>query len=119
MNESMYNKYGGFEAVNKIVHCLYEKITVSDILKPYFKNVDMQRLMGHQIKFFSSIMGGPINYDDKQLSIVHSRLNISHEAFVEVAELLEESLEDCAVAQSDIKIVLAIVENIKPLIVQN
>jgi len=119
MADSMYERYGGFETVSKIVHGLYEKISKSDILLPYFENIDMQQLMNHQTKFFSSIMGGPIHYDDSQLTEVHRRLNITHEAFSEIAELLEEVLEDFSVLQEDIDTLLALVADMKPQIVQN
>lgn len=119
MPESMYDRYGGFETVSKIVHGLYEKIARSELLTPFFEHVDMQQLMSHQTKFFSSIMGGPISYDGRQLNEVHRRLNISNEAFTEVAELLEEVLEDFDVMQEDIDTLLAIVADAKPQIVQN
>ena len=119
MTESMYDKYGGFETVSKIVHGLYEKIARSDVLQPYFENVDMQQLMSHQTKFFSSIMGGPIHYDARQLTEVHRYLKITHEAFTEVAELLEEVLEDFDVTQEDIDTLLVLVAELKPQIVQS
>jgi len=118
MTESMYDKYGGFETVSKIVHGLYEKIATSEILKPYFEDVDMQQLMNHQTKFFSSLMGGPIAYDGKQLSKVHELLGITHEAFNELAELFEEVLEDFDVSQDDINTLLTIIADAKPQIVQ-
>ena len=78
----------------------------------------MQRLMNHQAQFFSAIMGGPVNYDDRQLGKIHTRLNISDEAFCEVAELLEEVLEDFDFMQEDIDTLLNIVTEAKSQIVQ-
>ena len=118
MTESMYDKYGGFETVSKIVHGLYEKISSSEILQPYFEGVDMQRLMNHQTQFFSSIMGGPVSYEGNQLEKIHQRLNITDEAFAEVAELLEEVFEDFGVEQDDIAALMNIVGGAKPQIVQ-
>jgi len=118
MTVNLYDKYGGFETVSKIVHGLYEKIATSEILKPYFEDVDMQRLMSHQTVFFCSIMGGPVQYDASQLTDVHRDLNISEEAFAEVAELFEEVLEDFSVDQQDIDTLMSIVGSVKPQIVQ-
>ena len=118
ITESLYDKYGGFETISKIVHGLYEKIAISEMLQPYFEGVDLQSLMNHQTQFFSAIMGGPVSYDNQRLNNVHSRLNISDEAFKEVAELLEEVLEDFDVSQDDIDIILNIVTEVKPQIVQ-
>jgi len=118
MTINIYDKYGGFETVSKIVHGLYEKVATSEILKPYFENVDMQSLMSHQTIFFSSIMGGPVQYDASKLTGVHRDLNISDEAFAEVAELFEEVLEDFSVHQQDIDSLMSIVASVKPQIVQ-
>lgn len=118
MTQSMYDKYGGFETISKIVHGLYEKIEASETLQAYFKNVDMQRLMHHQTIFFSSIMGGPIKYDHQQLKKIHAPFNISQAAFTEVIELLEEVLEDFQVIQDDIDTLLTLVKDTQPQIVQ-
>ncbi|MFK5947502.1 MAG: group 1 truncated hemoglobin [Methylococcales bacterium] len=118
MTINLYDKYGGFETVSKIVHGLYEKITASEVLQPYFDNVDIQKLMNHQTKFFSSIMGGPVQYDATQLTEVHQNLHITEEAFIEFSELLEEVLEDFDVLQQDIDTLLAIVVAVKLQIVQ-
>ncbi len=118
MEQSLYDKYGGFESVGKIVHALYEKISESELLAPYFKNTDMKRLMNHQTQFFSSIMGGPVSYEDGQLEKIHRRLNVTEEAFGEVAELLEEVLEDFEMEEGDIETIMGIVEGAKPQIVQ-
>lgn len=117
MKTSMYDKYGGVEIISKVVHSLYEKIALSTILSPYFKEVDMARLMNHQILFFSSIMGGPVVYDGSQLSKIHHRLHISDVAFYELANLFEEVLEDFNFSAEDITILLNIVTQAKPQIV--
>ena len=118
MTASMYDKYGGFETVSKIVHGLYEKIAASEILQPYFENTDMQRLMNHQTQFFSSIMGGPVTYESNQLEKIHQRLNITDDAFAEVAELLEEVFEDFGVEENDIATLMKIVGDTKAQVVQ-
>ena len=118
MKDSLYDKYGGFETVSKIVHGLYEKISESELLEPYFKNIDMNRLMNHQTQFFSSIMGGPVTYEDGQLERIHRRLNVTEEAFAEVAELLEEVLEDFEMEEEDVETLMDIVASSKPKIVQ-
>jgi hemoglobin len=61
---TLYDKYGGFATVNKLVQALYVKIVESEILAPYFDDIDMQKLMDHQTKFFSGILGGRLNTQD-------------------------------------------------------
>ncbi|MGH8556168.1 MAG: group I truncated hemoglobin [Methylococcales bacterium] len=106
MSQSLYDKYGGFSAVSKIVHEFYRRVQESDLLIPYFSNADMDRLINHQIRFFSTLMGGPVIYDVAQIDEIHKRLNISPVAFDEVLDLLQESLEDSGVAVEDSEAVL-------------
>lgn len=106
MEQNLYDKYGGFSTVSKIVHEFYRRVLESGLLAPYFENADMRRLMDHQIQFFSTLLGGPATYDGDQLDNVHKRLNISEAAFDEVLDLLEEVLEDAGVADVDVVTIL-------------
>ena len=116
--ESLYNKYGGFEAVSKIVHGFYDKVLMSEILKPYFEGMNTQRLIDHQTRFFCDIMGGPIAFEGRTLAEVHRGKSITEDAFAEMAELLEETLEDHGVEDGDVNALMMIVEDLKDQIVQ-
>ncbi|RLA55582.1 MAG: hypothetical protein DRQ65_04205 [Gammaproteobacteria bacterium] len=115
--ESLYNKYGGFETVSKVVRSLYEKILVSDTFKPYFEDVDTQRVMDHQTKFFCDIMGGPVAFEGKTLAEIHTGMNISNEAYTELSKLLEETFKDYGVDAGDINTIMTIVADLKDQIV--
>jgi hemoglobin len=101
MAQTLYDKYGGFSTISKIVHDLYKKVQASDILSPYFEKVDMSNLINHQIQFFSTLLGGPVTYDIRQIDEIHKRLNITDEAFQDVIDLLSESLEDAGMDNTD------------------
>ena len=103
-------KYGGFASVSKIVMLFYDKALDSDILGPYFENVDMRRLIDHQTKFIASLLGGPASYTNEALRTVHAHLDISDQAMSEMTMLLEETLEDFDVEAADIA---AIIDEIK------
>jgi hemoglobin len=102
MPESMFKRYGGFATVSRIVSDFYGRTRESDVLNPYFDNVDMSVLIDHQTKFIASLMGGPASYSDEHLRRVHRRLGISEEAFSEMGQLLRETLEDHDVDDTDI-----------------
>ena len=110
---TLYDKYGGFATVSKLVQLFYEKISESEELAPYFEGVDIQQLMDHQTKFFSDILGGPVKYTGNELKVVHSAMGITKDAFAEVAELLEETLEDMGVEEDDIETIMGIVGGVK------
>jgi hemoglobin len=58
---TLYDKYGGFASVNKLVQAFYGKISESENLAPYFEGVDTQKLMDHQTKFFLVFWAGRLN----------------------------------------------------------
>jgi len=75
MAQSMFERYGGFSVVSRIVSSFYDRVLDSDNLAPYFEGTDMRRQIDHQSKFISSLMGGPASYSNDQLERSHERLN--------------------------------------------
>ena len=106
---TLFEKYGGFSTVSKIVHQFYRDVLASSTLKPYFNGVDMPKLIDHQTKFISHALGGPAEYTGRSLEVSHRHLNITKEAFEEVAEILQDTLEDVGMEDDDIKAVMGIV----------
>jgi len=103
MAATMFQRYGGFTQVSRMISALYDKILDSPNLEPFFENVDMRRLMDHQTKFFASLMGGPASYSNEELERAHARLGIDRISFEEMVSLLQETLEDFDVEESDIR----------------
>ena len=99
---TIYERTGGFPKVRKVVSAFYEEVLDSDILAHHFEEVDMQRLIEHQTRFFSFLMGGPASYSEDHIQRVHARLRITHPEFEEMAALLCETLEDFDVAADDV-----------------
>ena len=99
----MFERYGGFATVSKVVGDFYSRVQDSDIASPYFAGSDMRKLIDHQTKFISSLMDGPASYSDEHLERVHARLNIDNAAFEEIVTLLSETLEDSGVAKEDVE----------------
>lgn len=42
MSRSLFDKYGGFASVSKVVSAFYDKAVDSDIIGPYFDDIDMR-----------------------------------------------------------------------------
>lgn len=101
----MFEKYGGFAKVSRIVSSFYDKALDSPILAPYFTDVDMRRLIDHQTKFMAQAMGGPVSYSNRDLERIHAKLNITNDAFNEMHTLMREVLEDFGAAEEDIEII--------------
>jgi hemoglobin len=114
---SLYDKYGGFAGINELVQAFYVKVLESDLLAPYFEGVEMSRLIGHQVRFFCKVLGGPDNYTGRSLAAAHRDLKISSPVFAEVARLLQETLWEAGMAPADIEVVMATVGSTSPHIV--
>jgi len=117
MKPTMFDRYGGFASVHKLVFSFYDKMLDSDIVAPYFENTDMARLVDHQTKFVSQVMGGPVTYTNEVLDQVHRRLNIDQKALNEMARLLEETLLEDGVESGDVRKIMADIKSRQPYIV--
>jgi len=105
MKSPIFQRYGGFASISKIVMSFYDKVLDSPLTSPYFVTTDMKQQIDHQTKFMASLMGGPASYTDEQLERIHSHLGITEPAFMEIVYLLSETLEDFDFADDDIRYV--------------
>jgi hypothetical protein len=48
MARSMFDRYGGFANLSKVVMAFYDKVLDSEIIGDYFEHVDMRRLIGYR-----------------------------------------------------------------------
>ena len=62
MSDTLYQKYGGFGAISRVVIDFYDRLLDSETVGDYFDNVDMKRLIDHQTKFIAYLLGGPADY---------------------------------------------------------
>jgi hemoglobin len=103
MKQSLFERYGGFAHVSRVVTHFYDKILDSPLTSPYFEGIDMRRLIDHQTKFIAYIMGGPASYTNDHIERVHAHLGITPAAFNEAVDLLRETLEDMDYEEEDIQ----------------
>jgi hemoglobin len=103
MARSMFERYGGFAKINRIVMSFYNKMTTSPVTKKYFDNTNMKRLIDHQTKFIASMMGGPASFTNEHLERVHAHLGITEFAFEETVDMLTETLEDFDFEDADVR----------------
>lgn len=117
MRRTIFERYGGFGSVSRVVSSMYDKILDSPIASPYFAGADMRRLIDHQTRFVATLMGGPASYTNEHLERIHERLGITDSAFEEVVFLLTETLEDYDFEGEDIAAVVREIQARRPYIV--
>jgi len=106
VSQTVFERYGGFAMVRKVVSTFYDYVLEDEVMAPYFTGVDMRRQIDHQSKFISAVMGGPGSYSDDHLLRVHARLGITHDAFLVMAQLLKEAMEDHDMDSPDVDAVM-------------
>ena len=117
MKATMFERYGGFGTVHRVVLSFYDKMLDSDIVGPYFDDIDMSALVDHQTKFISQVMGGPASYTNEVLEQVHRNIGVTDTAFDEMAEILRRTLEEFEFKDEDVRAVVADIQSRRPYIV--
>ncbi|WP_424830703.1 group I truncated hemoglobin [Ruegeria sp.] len=117
MSQTIYEKYGGFKTISRIVMHFYDLALDSEQIGDHFDDIEMPRLIDHQTKFVSSLVGGPASFSDDRIETVHRHLNITHEDFDEMGALLTEALAHHGMADADIEIVMDAIESKRSIIV--
>lgn len=115
--QTLFEKYGGFAKVSKIVLAFYDTLLDSDDIGPFFDNIDMGKMVDHQTKFIASLLGGPASYSDRQLQQLHSHLDIHDAHFDELKVVLKDTLEDHGMETNDVTAVLQEFEARRAIIV--
>ncbi|SFH67037.1 group I truncated hemoglobin [Albimonas pacifica] len=113
----LFEKYGGMSVLRGVIMDFYDRALDSDLVGPFFEQVDMARLIDHQTKFMAMLLGGPASFAEERLARAHAHLGVTHAHFDEIAALISATLADSGFSDEDRRAVLAAVEARRPLIV--
>ena len=69
---TLYERLGGEEGIEKLVHSFYQRVLADPELAPFFERVPMEKLRVMQKEFFSEALGGPLFYSGRSLRDVHA-----------------------------------------------
>jgi hemoglobin len=101
---SIFDRYGGFASIRKVVSSFYDEVLATPELSHHFAAVDMRSLISHQTQFMSFVMGGPgASYTDDALQRVHAPLHITRAQLDLMRRLLRGTLEDHGFSDTDIQ----------------
>jgi hemoglobin len=116
-DQTLFEKYGGFSRISKVVLSFYDTLLDSEQIGPFFDDIDMSRMVDHQTKFIASLLGGPASYTDNQIRQFHARLDIENAHFDELKEILAATLAGHGFDAQDIEAVLDAFEQRRVLVV--
>ncbi len=94
---SDYERVGGGPAISIVVDRFYELILGDGRLASYFTDTDLRRLKRHQVLLISQVLGGPAEYDGRELRQAHARLDVRREDFRLVVGYLAQALTEAGV----------------------
>ena len=81
----------------------YRKVLADPVLARYFDDVDMDRQIAKQAAFLTMALGGPNNYNGRDLRTAHAGLaGLADEHVDRVIMHLAETLRELGVGNSDI-----------------
>lgn len=115
----LYDRIGGEKGIEKLLVGFYARVLADPILKPFFKNAPMEKLLGMQRQLFGLVLGGPHTYHGRPLREVHAKMGIADVHFRRFREHLLEVLQADGVAIEDVRDVVRRVSAYRKDIVAN
>jgi hemoglobin len=94
---SDYQAVGGAPAITAVVNRFYELVVGDEQLAGYFEGIEMVRLKRHQVALVSQVMGGPVEYEGRELRAAHEGMGISTDDFAVVVGHLVTALTEAGV----------------------
>lgn len=114
MEQTLYEKVGGEEAIAKVVDYFYSELVLKDeTVNQFFKNTDMEKQRRHQTKFISFALGGPNQYSGQSMAKAHQGMNLQPEHFNAIAKHLHDALAHFGVSEADIDTALTKVASLR------
>lgn len=114
---TLYDKYGGEGTIKTLVEAFYDRILKDPSLAPVFEKVDMGPLKRHQALFISQALGGPKQYEGRDLAEAHRGLAITNGQFDRVAAHLGDAMAELGVSEEDIATIVTLVDSLRGQVV--
>jgi hemoglobin len=104
--DTIYERIGGYEALEVVVEDFYCRVLDDDHLSGFFAGTNMNRLKGKQVEFFAAALGGPKPYIGAPMKQVHQGRGITIHHFNLLAGHLMDSLTAAGVPEATIAEIL-------------
>lgn len=104
---TLFERVGGKQAIAELIDEFYGRVVADPELKPFFKNVSMNKIRRMQREFFSAALDGPIVYTGKSLGYVHHGRGITKHHFSLYVGHLINTLQDFAFKEQDVQDIIS------------
>jgi hemoglobin len=99
---SIFERLGREQGIRAAVDDFYDRVVGDAQLAPYFEDVDLRKLRGHQTALLVQVTGGPAAYSGRDLAAAHERLGITPQDFDRVIGHLVATLTSFGVSAEDV-----------------
>ena len=116
MEQTLFERLGGRDAVNTAVDVFYTKVLADDRVNYFFESVDMAMQRNKQKAFLTMVFGGPNNYTGKDMREGHKHLlekGLDDSHVDVIIELLGETLTELGANEKDIEEVATIANSVR------
>lgn len=113
-----YDAIGGAGAVSTVVDRFYELVLADPELAGFFADTDLARLKRHQVLLISQVLGGPAQYDGRDLHDAHAGRQIGDAHYGRVCAYLVTALHEAGVPIEIIGRVGAVLGSTRPQVVE-
>ncbi|MBT2728495.1 hemoglobin [Neobacillus sp. B4I6] len=114
MEQTLYEKVGGEEAIAKVVDYFYSELVLKDeTVNHFFKETDMEKQRRHQSKFISFALGGPNQYSGQSMAKAHQGMNLQPAHYNAIVKHLHDALAHFGVNERDIDTALTQVASLR------
>jgi hemoglobin len=120
MTETLYDRLGGQDGVNKLVDRVIDLHLQNETVGPRYRNLDEDRLARSREKakeFFAAGAGGPVEYTGRSMIEAHTGMNVSPTEFVAVVDDIMGAMKEIGYPQPVCDEVLGIAYSLKEEIV--
>jgi len=101
--QSLYERVGGAAGVTRLIDNFYDRVLTDPQLSPFFAQIPLEKLRSMQVEFFTSALGGPLQYSGRPLAHVHHGHGITKAHLRRFTEHLLATLEALALSRQDIQ----------------
>jgi len=105
--QTLFERVGGKQAIAELVDKFYDRVVADPELRPFFKNVSMDKIRRMQREFFSAALDGPIIYTGRPLGYVHHGRGITKHHFSLYVGHLIHTLQGCALKEQDVQDIIS------------
>lgn len=111
---SLYERLGGFEAIQAITEDIWLNHTSNPAIKARYVNSDPEKIKRLVAEFFAAGIGGPQTYTGKDMVAAHTGMNISGDEFIAVIDDVLDALAKHDVGKREQDEILVILYGLKP-----